>query len=636
MSLRALFQTVMDNYINARETQLNARVTSTPPRRENKMRDIFQEIRNEIEAFDFIGHDKYIVNRAPVTRTEIPWISITAITGKNIFYYERKTGIKIIYLFSSDMQRLYLTLLQSSDIIHDFSSALIFSKILILLLRKNGLNIDGWNTNIDEVKIGNESYEKGIIFYKKYEKNKLPDDGTLKNDLRDLINIYEHILSIDLINIYKSIVAALDINDVHLDLMNIYVQILYFLYVYRNKTSILSSDKSKENLSKNVGFNVKDEINNIRGYIEKQKFFYNGNLIENFYLSLKSKPFVILAGISGTGKSKFARLFAEAIGCDTENGRFMLVPVKPDWSDSTELLGYKDMYNEFQPGVLTDFIKRAINDINNPYFFVLDEMNLARVEHYFSDILSVMESRRRDGNKIITDPLLNKSMLNKDAFDKYGNLYIPENLYFIGTVNMDETTFPFSKKVLDRANVIEFSDVNFDYSVDSGEKIDEKASNNNLNNNFLKSEFLTLSDCNDHVEIINKVNEILKQINDVLRGSNLHFGYRIRDEISFYMIYNELNDLIDFDDAMDLEILQKILPSIHGSSINIKKILVELFKICVGNDKFEDEFKDIDKIDAEKMLEYKNKNNCVYPRSAEKIIYMVRRYQEDGFISYWL
>ena len=377
-----------------------------------------------------------------------------------------------------------------------------------------------------------------------------------------------------------------------------------------------------------IVYNVKDELDYIKSYIKNHGFSYNDKLIENFYISLKSKPFLILAGISGTGKSKLARLFAEAIGCNTKNGRFMLVPVRPDWSDSTELLGYKDMHNKFHPGVLTNFIKRAINDINKPYFFVLDEMNLARVEYYFSDILSIIESRKKDGDRIVTDPLLNKELLDEDSFHEYGNLYIPENLYFIGTVNMDETTFPFSKKVLDRANVIEFSDVNLDYFVGDIEEITEKV----LNNSFLKSEFLTLNDCIDYREIIDDVILVLKKINDVLREGDLHFGYRVRDEISFYMIYNELNGLMDFDEAMDLEILQKILPRIHGSSISIKKILVELFKICSGNYEAKYEYEDMDVSD--KML--KDMDNCGYPRSAEKIIYMVRRYEEDGFTSYWL
>ncbi|WP_228378981.1 MrcB family domain-containing protein [Thermoanaerobacter thermohydrosulfuricus] len=573
----------MDNYIKARTSQ---------PFKGNRIGDILRkEIPQEIQKFDFIGDEYFIKgSNGQGNWAEIPWV---AIMDKNITQTTME-GVYIVYLFSSDMKRLYLTLNQGYTKLKDkYSKLVAIKKMLSLALKiRSKMEAKGWNTD-NNLSIGNEFYEKGTIFYKKYENDDLPDDETLKNDLHDLINIYKNV----------SVLSGEDKEQ-----------------IYENEEDYIPDN--------DTSYNVKDELDYIKSYIKNQGFSYNDKLIENFYLSLKSKPFLILAGISGTGKSKLARLFAEAIGCNTKNGRFMLVPVRPDWSDSTELLGYKDMHNKFHPGVLTNFIKRAINDINRPYFFVLDEMNLARVEHYFSDILSIIESRKKDGDRIVTDHLLNKELLDEDSFHEYGNLYIPENLYFIGTVNMDETTFPFSKKVLDRANVIEFSDVNLDYFVGDIEEITEKV----LNNSFLKSEFLTLNDCLDYREIIDDVILVLKKINDVLREGNLHFGYRVRDEISFYMIYNELNGLMDFDEAMDLEILQKILPRIHGSSISMKKILVELFKICSGNYEAKYEYEDMDVSD--KML--KDMDNCVYPRSAEKIIYMVRRYEEDGFTSYWL
>lgn len=583
MSLKTLFKEVMDNYIKARTSQ---------PFKGNRIGDILRkEIPQEIQKFDFIGDEYFIKgSNGQGNWAEIPWV---AIMDKNITQTTME-GVYIVYLFSSDMKRLYLTLNQGYTKLKDkYGKFGAIEKMLSLASKiRSKIEAKGWNTD-NNLSIGNEFYEKGTIFYKKYENNDLPDDETLKNDLHDLINIYKNV----------SVLSGEDKDQ-----------------IYENEEDYIPDN--------DTSYNVKDELDYIKSYIKNQGFSYNDKLIENFYLSLKSKPFLILAGISGTGKSKLARLFAEAIGCNTKNGRFMLVPVRPDWSDSTELLGYKDMHNKFHPGVLTNFIKRAINDINRPYFFVLDEMNLARVEYYFSDILSIIESRKKDGDRIVTDPLLNKELLDEDSFHEYGNLYIPENLYFIGTVNMDETTFPFSKKVLDRANVIEFSDVNLDYFVGDIEEITEKV----LNNSFLKSEFLTLNDCLDYREIIDDVILVLKKINDVLREGNLHFGYRVRDEISFYMIYNELNGLMDFDEAMDLEILQKILPRIHGSSISIKKILVELFKICSGNYEAKYDYEDMDVSD--KML--KDMDNCVYPRSAEKIIYMVRRYEEDGFTSYWL
>jgi len=463
MSLKTLFKEVMDNYIKARTSQ---------PFKGNRIGDILRkEIPQEIQKFDFIGDEYFIKgSNGQGNWAEIPWV---AIMDKNITQTTME-GVYIVYLFSSDMKRLYLTLNQGYTKLKDkYGKFGAIEKMLSLASKiRSKIEAKGWNTD-NNLSIGNEFYEKGTIFYKKYENNDLPDDETLKNDLHDLINIYKNV----------SVLSGEDKDQ-----------------IYENEEDYIPDN--------DTSYNVKDELDYIKSYIKNQGFSYNDKLIENFYLSLKSKPFLILAGISGTGKSKLARLFAEAIGCNTKNGRFMLVPVRPDWSDSTELLGYKDMHNKFHPGVLTNFIKRAINDINRPYFFVLDEMNLARVEYYFSDILSIIESRKKDGDRIVTDPLLNKELLDEDSFHEYGNLYIPENLYFIGTVNMDETTFPFSKKVLDRANVIEFSDVNLDYFVGDIEEITEKV----LNNSFLKSEFLTLNDCLDYREIIDDVILVLKKM----------------------------------------------------------------------------------------------------------------------------
>ncbi|WP_041592216.1 McrB family protein [Thermoanaerobacterium xylanolyticum] len=395
-------------------------------------------------------------------------------------------------------------------------------------------------------------------------------------------------------------------------------------YFSKKGSDIIEDIEVKEDME-NTYNTIKDEITNIKNYIRSSGFLYDDNLIENYYLSLKTKPFLILAGISGTGKSKLARLFAEAIGATAENGRFKLVPVRPDWSDSTDLLGYKDLNGRFHPGVLTTFVKDAMENPQKPYFFVLDEMNLARVEYYFSDVLSIIESRNKVNKTIVTDRLLNRELLDKDSFSEYGDIYIPDNLYFIGTVNMDETTFPFSKKVLDRANVIELSDVDLDYAFEDVEEVSPKT----LNNAFLRSDFLMLKDCAGYDDIVDDTISILKNINVVL--GYYRFGYRVRDEICFYTIYNSMHGLMDFDDAMDYEILQKILPRINGSSISIKKILIELFKICSGN--LENRF-DYDSDVSEKMFE--EIANAKYRKSCEKIAFMTRRYEEDGFTSYWL
>jgi energy-coupling factor transporter ATP-binding protein EcfA2 len=196
---------------------------------------------------------------------------------------------------------------------------------------------------------------------------------------------------------------------------------------------------------------VRNMLKKFTSFIRNRGFSYPDLLIENFYLSLKTKPFVILAGVSGTGKTKLVKLFAEAVGASTDNGQFTLIPVRPDWSDPSDLIGYKDLSGVFRPGPLTQVLVEAAQPHNRdkPFFVCLDEMNLARVEHYFSDLLSILETQQWSGDRIVTDPVIRRETLDtEDDRDRYGELYLPDNVYIIGTVNMDETTHPFSKKVL--------------------------------------------------------------------------------------------------------------------------------------------------------------------------------------------
>ena len=380
--------------------------------------------------------------------------------------------------------------------------------------------------------------------------------------------------------------------------------------------------------------NINEEISYIHKYILSKGFDYSEELIKNFYLSLKTKPFVILSGISGTGKSKIVELFAEAIGANYKNKRFTLVPVKPDWSDATDLLGYRNIESKFTPGIITSVAYEAMKHPDKPYFICLDEMNLARVEYYFSDILSLMESRKlNDDGEIITENLLKEVQFGKgdiEAIDKYGDVYIPENLYIVGTVNMDETTFPFSKKVLDRANTIEFNKVNLKYNFDVAlDDIDLKG--RVYSNEFLKSNYLKISQCKDNKDIAIKVIDELIKINDILEEYNQHFGFRVRDEIVFYMIYAIKNSIFDFDKAMDYCITQKILPKINGSNSDVLEILIRIFNI-LNDSKFNAE----DYLDENTLKDMTKKSKeSNYKLSSEKLLYMIRRFVRDGFTTFW-
>jgi hypothetical protein len=357
----------------------------------------------------------------------------------------------------------------------------------------------------------------------------------------------------------------------------------------------------------------KDLILHIYSYIRAKGFLYSIEEITNLFLSIKTKPFVILSGISGTGKTKIVQWFAESVGANEDNGQFTLIPVRPDWNDSSDLLGYVDIKGDFKIGPLTKVIESAEKNPIRPFFVLLDEMNLARVEHYFSDILSVMESRKWQDGKIVTSNLLTKEMAKRD-------IKLPVNLYIIGTVNMDETTHPFSKKVLDRANTIEFNRVELSNLSFLEER--EQVEAIEVADSKFCSNYLHLKDLyNANKDLVQKITGELEKINKPLQLVNAHVGYRVRDEICFYLDYSEDCKIMDFNQAFDHCILQKILPRISGSDKRVEEVLAELFQLFTGR---------VYKEDLQEKYEAK------YPKSTSKVLEMLRRLRDDGFTSFWI
>lgn len=381
---------------------------------------------------------------------------------------------------------------------------------------------------------------------------------------------------------------------------------------------------------------VSERVATIKSFIASKGFMYPDHWIENFFLSLKAKPFVILAGVSGTGKTKLVKLFAEAVGATSKNGQFMLIPVRPDWSDPSDLLGYKDLSGAFRPGKLTEVLVEAskVSNQHKPYFICLDEMNLARVEHYFSDFLSVLETQEWGNDRIITTPLIHRDSLQSEP-DKqlYGDLHLPDNVYIIGTVNMDETTHPFSKKVLDRANTIEFNYIDLG-QYPSGDLVGTSERAAVPPNSLLRSEYLQLVDVyHAYKQLTEETTELLVRINGILEQIHSHVGFRIRDAVCFYMIYNERFALLSKETAFDMQLLQKILPRIQGSSSSVKKALLQLMQVAQDRGLPISEYME----DASKLyLSMETLVAAKYPQSARKIAFMLRRLEEDGFTSYWL
>ncbi len=511
----------------------------------------------------------------------VPWI---AIMDEDITTTTQE-GVYVVYLFSEDMSKLYLTFNQgvtntSSQEIEEIKIELRDNLDIKDFKADNNVYLTDNTNNIAK------QYESSTIAYVEYDQNDLSKERTLIKDLQRVLKIYSE---------YKT---------KYIDTPNVEVQ---------NQLS------------------DQEIIETIQAYINSKGFIYPEGLIENFYLSLKTKPFVLLAGISGTGKTKLVELFAESIGCNNVNDRFNIIPVRPDWNDGSDLLGYKNIKDKFNPGPMIKIIKNAIDSPDKVYMLCLDEMNLARVEYYFSDLLSIMETRKRKNGRIETDQLLKDTdFVREEDKQKYSELYLPDNLYLVGTVNMDETTHPFSKKVLDRANTIEFSEVNLD-SFDLDQIEQEPL--DSVGNSFLRSDYINLNDCSmEDREFIKRVIEELIKINEILKTENLHVGYRIRDEIVFYMLYNRQEGLISFEEAFDFQLMQKILPRIQGSSYLIKNILIDLFKLTTGRDFSKEEIRI-----GDKLINYIEGNvSILYSRSARKLAYMIKRFEEDGFTAYWL
>lgn len=197
---------------------------------------------------------------------------------------------------------------------------------------------------------------------------------------------------------------------------------------------------------------------------------------------------------------------------------------------------------------------------------------------------------------------------------------------------MDETTHPFSKKVLDRANTIEFDYIALDQYPDLEESA-ELLVEHSVSNVFLRSEYLQLVDVyHEHWESVQLVTEKLVRINQILEPIHAQIGFRIRDSVCFYMIYNKQFGLMSEDEAFDHQLLQKILPRIQGSSMSIKRALLLLMKEALGTDFSIDEHME----DSSPLYLPQDWAQSRYPRSARKLGFMLGRLEEDGFTSFWL
>ncbi len=339
------------------------------------------------------------------------------------------------------------------------------------------------------------------------------------------------------------------------------------------------------------------------------------NINKGLITALRTKPFLLIAGISGTGKSQKVQELA-FMTCPngelrneggTTPGNYCLIEVKPNWHDSTELLGYYSaLSSKYELKDFIRFIYKAIRNKDVPFFLCLDEMNLAPVEQYFAEYLSVLETRKKNGNEIRTQYLLRKEIFNncklndenrnlyseKDAeiitYLKEKGLSLPDNLFVIGTVNMDDTTHQFSRKVIDRAFTIEMNGGKMSEMFSTESKMLLEYRDEPIPLEAFKAEFVRAYEVLDDARFA-KYKDVIStripallgdsdgtaeadSINGILNETPFRVSYRVQNELVLYL--STLIERANFPEPDQIEgligeatlaiLLEKVLPRVQG------------------------------------------------------------------------
>jgi 5-methylcytosine-specific restriction endonuclease McrBC GTP-binding regulatory subunit McrB len=337
-------------------------------------------------------------------------------------------------------------------------------------------------------------------------------------------------------------------------------------------------------------------LEHIKKYISARGYYFPEETIYNYHICLKSRPFVILAGLSGTGKSKLSQLYAEAIGHSVQSGHYLRLAVRPSWNDDRFLLGYLNtITGEYVTEPAIEFVIQAERDRDNLYFLCLDEMNLAHVEYYFSQFLSALEEENPADRRIHLFSQITQARLETQGkqIDVDRVALVPANLLFTGTINVDETTQQISDKVIDRANTLEFFDVDL-AKVPDRQPAPEPLQ---ISTSTWSSFQVNKPDSTCRSDVI--------EIGKILSKGGLGLGYRVLREIELYMANSK--GLLASDAAFDLQVKQRILPRLRGTQA-ILNTLREL-----------------------QAFAKQHKLN----RSLERLEEMESRLKRDGYTSFW-
>jgi MoxR-like ATPase len=333
--------------------------------------------------------------------------------------------------------------------------------------------------------------------------------------------------------------------------------------------------------------------------IRARGFALADSLIRAYHVALQTKPLVILPGISGTGKTRLTRLYADAVFGDAlapgqDNDHYLLVAVQPDWHNARDLLGYYNaLTNHFHPTPFLRFLQRAAADPATPFFICLDEMNLARPEYYLAPILSALETE---------DHLIDLGVPGESVEAVGGEVIqnpfrLPLNVRITGTVNVDESTHTLSDKLLDRANVIELTDVDLEaFRQSYREPVDQSAW------------------------------PIITQVHAIMTRAGQPFGYRATAEMLRYI--ERARGVMPPAQALDQQIKQKILPKLRGDDTpRLRRALVALLELLLGQPQ--------SAWGKAAAIEPDTVAAAPFPEAAEKVRRMLERLETEGFTDFY-
>ena len=584
-------QKILEEYVTAR--------TSTPFKG-TPLREDFEAAAEQLARLPSVRTKPNLKTQPSIGKgnwASVPWIMINDVRETTT----AQQGHYIVFLFREDMSGVYLTFNQGVT-----EGGKEETRKEALARRAEFPELASRFRIDDGIDLRTEGhlakkYETSTIAYKLYESDNVPDDTEIDADLAILIDVYGR---------YVKRKAA-------------------------NQAQIEPVADLQSATSSPVG-QFGSAAGRLVDAIRQQGFFFEPWQVATYLTAVRTKPFVILAGVTGTGKSRLPALVSLLTG-----GQHELIPVRPDWTDSSEILGFNNLEGRFQPGRVIQRCKLAQEDPERFHVAIIDEMNLARVEQYFAEVLSRLEERSPgvDG-KLQTKKLLSQPLHSSDT---HWDLGIPPNLAFVGTVNMDESSHGFSRKVLDRAFTIELSDVDLhkwqtiaeqrraefwpaDLWRPRATRLPELAHPSPVEKDLIQSAITALTDVNRH-----------------LVEAQLQVGYRTRDEVALFLIHaSEVIDHFRLDDGttvdpLDIAIMMKVLPRIIGGSTPIRRAVLGLFGWAIDGTGFEDEEQAAEALERWRIGGRGGHiQDAAYPRTAARLALMWERFAAEGFTSFWL